>query len=311
MSENGIRAFAPATVANLGPGYDVLGLALSGLGDSVTAWISRTPGVRIRSITGDGGALPLDPDANTAGVAARETIRLAGVDIGVELAIEKGMPIGSGLGSSAASAAAAAFAVNAAIGSPLRRFELVEACVEAEAVVSGRHADNVAPAVLGGLVLVRSVDPLEIVRLPVPEGLFVALVTPDFRLDTREARAAVPETVSLEERTRTAADIGTFVAACYSSDLPLLAGCVRDEVVTPARTALIPGASDAIVRAVDCGAIASSISGAGPTVFALCHSRSIADRAVIGMEQAFASAGLSSSSLVSPAECPGARLENG
>ena len=311
MTTQGIRAFAPATVANLGPGYDVLGLAVAGLGDRVTAWASDAPGVRIRSISGDGGLLPTDPEKNTAGVAARETIRRAGVEVGVELAIEKGMPIGSGLGSSAASAAASAFAVNVALGSPLRRIELVEACVEAEALVSGRHADNVAPSVLGGLVLVRGVDPLEVVRLPVPEGLFLALVTPEFQLETRAARAAVPETVSLAERTRTAADIGTFVAACYSSDLPLLAGCVRDEVVTPARAALIPGAAAAINAALDGGALASSISGAGPTVFALCHSRAIAARAAGRMSGAFEAAGLASSFLLSPAECPGARLEDG
>jgi homoserine kinase len=298
-------------VANLGPGYDVLGLAVAGIGDSVTAWPTAELGVRIRSISGDEGVLSLDSERNTAGIAARETLRRAGADVGVELAIDKGMPIGSGLGSSAASAAAAAFAVNVALGSPLSRIELVEACVEAEAAVSGRHADNVAPAVLGGLVLVRGVNPLEVVRLPVPEGLFVALVTPKFQLETRAARDAVPATVSLAERTRTAADIGTFVAACYSSDIRLLAGCVRDEVVTPARAALIPGAADAIDRALSSGALSSSISGAGPTIFALCHSSVIADRVVGAMASAFSSAGLSSTSLVSPAECPGARLDDG
>jgi homoserine kinase len=308
MRTSGVTAFAPATVANLGPGFDVLGLAISGVGDTVTVFVTEEPGVRIRAIHGDGGVLPVDPTKNTAGIAAAQTIERAGVDCGVELVINKGMPIGSGLGSSAASAAAAAFAVNVAVGAPLRRLELVEACVEAEAAVAGRHADNVAPAILGGLVLVRGVDPLDVVRLPVPDGLYLAVVTPDFALPTKEARAALPVSVTLQQRTRNAADIATFVAACYSSDLPLIARSVRDDIVTPARSALIPGADAAMDAALGAGALASSISGAGPSIFALCHSERIAAAAAWAMRAAFLAAGLKSFSVVSAAECPGARI---
>ncbi len=308
MSTQGVTAFAPATVANLGPGFDVLGLAISGVGDQVTAFVTDEPGVRIREIHGDGGVLPIEPERNTAGIAAAQTIERAGLDCGVDLIINKGMAIGSGLGSSAASAAAAAFAVNVAVGAPLRRLELVEACVEAEAAVAGRHADNVAPAILGGLVLVRGVDPLDVVRLPVPDGLYLAVVTPDFELPTKEARAALPASVSLRDRTRNAADIATFVAACYSSDLPLIARAVRDDVVTPARAALIPGGGAAMAAALGAGALASSISGAGPSIFALCHSARIAADAARAMTAAFQTADLSSTSVVSAAECPGARI---
>lgn len=308
MGNVGVTAFAPATVANLGPGFDVLGLAISGVGDQVTAFVTDEAGVRIRSIHGDGGVLPLDPARNTAGIAAAQTLERAGLDCGVDLVINKGMPIGSGLGSSAASAAAAAFAVNVAIGAPLRRLELVEACVEAEAAVAGRHADNVAPAILGGLVLVRGVDPLDVVRLPVPAGLHLAVVTPDFELPTKHARAALPTSVSLKDRTRNAADIATFVAACYSSDLPLIARSVRDDIVTPARAALIPGGDAVMAAALAAGALASSISGAGPSIFALCHSPRIAAAAATAMAAAFLDAGLQSTSVVSAAECPGARI---
>lgn len=303
-----VRAFAPATVANLGPGFDVLGLAVSEPGDTVVARRSSTPGVTIAAITGDDGRLPLDASENTAGIAAAQTLLRAGVDIGVELEIHKAMPIGSGLGSSAASAAAAAFAVNALIGTPLRRRDLILPCVEAEAAVAGRHADNVAPALLGGLVLVRSVDPLDVVRLPVPDGLLVVVVTPDFELSTRKAREALPTSLPMASRVRIAADIATFVAACYSSDLSLLAGCVRDDVVTPARAALVPGSPEAMEAAHQAGALGASVSGSGPSVFALCHSRHVATRVADAMVAAFAAAKLDASVVISPAECPGARI---
>lgn len=308
VRRNEIRAFAPATVANLGPGFDVLGLAVQSPGDVVVAREAARPGVHIVDITGDDGRLPRDAERNTAGIAARFTLERAGVDMGVELEIHKAMPIGSGLGSSAASAAAAAFAVNALIGSPLRRRELIAPCVEGEAAVAGRHADNVAPALLGGLVLVRSVEPLDVLRLPVPKGLVVVVVTPDFELPTRLAREVLPEMIPLSARVRAAADIATFVAACYSSDLSLLARCVRDDIVTPARAALIPGAHEAMAVAQDVGALAASVSGAGPSIFALCHSFAVARRVATAMVGAFERAGLQSSTVVSPAECPGARI---
>lgn len=303
-----VTAFAPATVSNLGPGFDLLGLAVSGPGDTVTARRVPGEGVRIARVEGDGGVLPREAARNTAGIAAAATLRRAGVSAGVELELRKGMPIGSGLGSSAASAAAAAYAVNLLLGSPLRVEELVEPCVEAEATVSGRHADNVAPALLGGLVLVRSVDPVEVLRLPVPAGLHVAVVTPAFELSTREARAVLPATVPLQAMVRNTAHAAALVAACYTGDLELLRRCVVDEVVAPARAALIPGCGAVVGAALDAGALGSSISGAGPSIFALCRSEESAQEAAAAMRAAFREAGgLDSSAVVSPADAPGAR----
>jgi homoserine kinase len=302
-----ITVFAPATVANLGLGFDILGLALREPGDLVTARLRREPGVRIRSVTGDKGALPLDPERNTAGVAASYTLRLAGASTGVELDVEKRMPLGSGLGSSAASAAAAALAVNLLVGAPLRKADLVPACIEAEAAVAGRHADNVAPSLLGGLILVRSLDPLDLIRLPVPDGLTVAVVTPDFELLTREARSVLPREVPLAALVRNTANVTALVSACYSGDLDLLSRCVPDEVVTPARAHLIPGCMEVISAALEAGAVGSSISGSGPSVFALCHSQRAAREAAAAMSRAFERAGLESRSVVSPADCQGAR----
>jgi homoserine kinase len=302
-----ITAFAPATVANLGAGLDVLGLALAAPGDRVTARLSDGRGVTIATVSGDGGALTLDPEKNTAGIAAAATLARAGITTGVALTLHKGMPIGSGLGSSAASAAAAAYAVNLLIGSPLRKAELVGPCLDAEAAVSGRHADNVAPALLGGLILVRSLDPLDLIRLPVPEGLVVAVVTPKMELSTRAARAALPKDVPLASLVRNTAHVGAFISACYSGDLGLLGRSISDAVATPARMPLIPGCAGVIEAALDAGALGSSISGAGPSIFALCRSERSAGEVAARMVAAFAAAGMVANSIVSPADCPGAR----
>jgi homoserine kinase len=303
-----VTAFAPATVANLGPGFDVLGLALGAPGDTVTARRVGTPGVRIVAVHGDGGVLPLETDRNTAGIAAVETLRRAGVEgIGVELTVHKGLPIGSGLGSSAASAAAAACAVNILVGSPLRKSDLVGPCIEAEAAVSGRHADNVAPALLGGLILVRCVTPLDIVRVPLPDGLAITVVTPAFELATKAARAVLPTQVPLEDLVRNTANIGALISACHSGDLGLLGRCVTDRVVAAARAALVPGAPEVIAAALDKGALGASISGAGPSVFALCRSPRSARESSLAMIAAFAKAGLAATSTISDVDCPGAR----
>ncbi len=308
MSAKTVRVFAPATTANLGLGFDILGLALDGLGDTVVARRSRQPGVRITSITGDDGRLPLEAEANTAGVAAIETMRRAGTEIGVELQIEKGMPLGSGLGSSAASAAASALAVNTLLGSPLRRQQLVEPCIAAEAAVSGRHADNVAPALLGGLILVRSLEPLDLIRLPIPAELYAVVATPDFELNTRDARRVLPESVGLDELVRTTANIAALTCACFTSDLALFARCITEDAITAARAPLIPGCKQVIARALGAGALGSSISGSGPSIFALCRSKRSAVSVSHAMSAAFAEAGLKASLLVSAAECPGARV---
>ncbi len=302
-----VRAFAPATVANLGPGFDLLGLALIGPGDTVVARRSSEPGVRINAIHGDGGVLSLDASRNTAGIAATLTLRRAGIDAGVDLELHKGLALGSGLGSSAASAAAAALAVNLLVGAPLRKAELIAPCIEAESAVSGRHADNVAPALLGGLVLIRALDPLDVIRLPIPGELSLAVVTPRFELNTRASRAALPAEVPIASMVRNTANVAAFVSACFSGDLGLLARAMEDHIVTPARAPLIPGCDAVIAAALAAGAIGSSISGSGPSIFALCRSERSAAHAAAEMQEAFRLNGLESTAILSPADCPGAR----
>ncbi|MCP3979195.1 MAG: homoserine kinase [bacterium] len=302
-----IRVFAPATVANLGPGFDVLGLAVAEPGDTVVARVVSSSGVTLKAVHGDGGALPVDAATNTAGIAAREVLARAGIEAGIELELFKGMPIGSGLGSSAASAAAAALATNVLLGSPLRKTELVEPCMEAEAAVAGRHADNVAPALLGGLILVRSTDPLDLIRLPVPEGLTVSVATPAFSLPTREAREALPDRVALPEMVANNANVAGMISAFHSGDFGLLARSMVDNIVTPARAPLIPGCLGVIQAAHDAGALGSSISGAGPSVFALCRSARNANEVGTAMRDAFNKAGLDATFVIGSADSPGAR----
>lgn len=306
-------ASAPASIGNVGPGFDILGLAVQGPEDRVTARLANHAEVRIVAIDSPhpgADELPTDVERNTAGIAAVHTRRVAGrEDIGIDLEIHKGIQLESGLGSSAASAAAASFAVNQLLGCPLRTADLIGPCLEAEAAVSGRHADNVAPALLGGLVLVRSWgERPRAQRLPVPAGLLTVVVSPRARLSTKLAREAVPETIPLEARTRNAVNIATFISACYSNDIGLLTECIEDRVVTDARLPLIPGGARAIQAARDAGALASTISGAGPSLFAFCHSTPVAESIAQSMTAAFGEEGIEARAVISPADCAGARL---
>lgn len=300
-----VRAFAPATIGNVDVGFDVLGLALEGIGDVVVATLDVGSGVRIGEV--HGAELPRAPDANTAGIAAIEVCRRAGIDAGIRLDVHKGLPVGTGMGSSAASAAAAAFATNRLLGAPLDESSLVACCVEAEAAVSGRHADNVAPALLGGLVLVRGVEPVRLVQLPVPTGLRTVVVRPDLVVPTREARAALPDRVPMADLIASTRNIASFVAGCFQGDLALLGDAMQDPVVTPVRVGLIPGAAEALGAARSAGALGASVSGAGPSLFALCDSVEVAERVGDGMVAAFAAVGCAASVLHSRGDAPGAR----
>lgn len=282
-----VTAFAPATSANLGPGFDLLGVAIEGLGDSVTAWRRKELGVVIESIEGDHGALPLEAEKNTAGIAAIETLRLIAADVGVGLHIHKGLPIGSGLGSSAASAAAAIWAVNALLDKPLGRKELLHAGLVAEASVGGWHADNVAPSLFGGLLLVRSYDPVELIELPTPDHLIFVLTSPHFELRTKLARAALPKSILLKQHIANNGNLAAMIAACFTNSLPLFGRAVQDAIVEPARAHLIPGFVEVKQAALQAGALACSISGGGPTIFAITDNPKQATLIAHAMEDAF------------------------
>jgi homoserine kinase len=227
---------------------------------------------------------------------------------GIALSVYKGLPLSGGQGGSAASAVAGAVAVNALLGSPLDREALVEACLSAEESVSGRHADNVAPSLFGGIVLVRSLDPLDLVQLPVPDELRVVLVRPDQQLRTADARSVLPHDISREIALHQAAQVGAIVAALASGDYALLGRAIDDRIAEPARTRLLPGFAEAKRAALNAGALGSSISGAGPTAFALARGDETAQRVSEAMTAAYAAKGFPSQARIARVDRRGARL---
>jgi homoserine kinase len=284
-----LRVFAPATVANLGPGFDVLGLALASPGDIVEAEVSDRPGVEIVEVTGDGGALSRDPQRNVAGMAAAEALRRARASTGVRLWLRKQMPLASGLGSSGASSAAGAVAVNELLGRPLAGRELVLAAMEGERGGAGAaHADNVAPAILGGIVLIRSYDPLDIVSLPVPADLHVVVAHPHCQVSTEKARTLVKgRTYEIGHIVSNLGNVAALVAGLASGDLALIGRSIDDRLIEPLRAELIPGFAEVKKAALTSGGLGCSIAGSGPSVFAFAGDADAAGRVGAAMQKAF------------------------
>ncbi len=289
----------PGGIGNFGPGLDVLGCALTGARDQVIAEWSQTAGITI--IDAGHPQLPTDPAKNTASIAAAAVMRAAttrGVRVshpGIAITIKKGLPLSGGQGGSAASAVAGAVAANALIwpvGSGLTQNELLTCALEGEEAVAGRHLDNIAPSLLGGIVLVRSLDPIEVVKIPAPEGLRIVLATPAQQLTTTRARSVLPIEVPRSIVVHQLAQVAAIISACHSGDLALLGRAMDDRIAEPARTPLLPGFADAKISAIDAGALGVSISGAGPTAFALCDSESTASKIAQAMQSAYARAGL-------------------
>lgn len=307
MSRSLARAFAPASIGNVGVGFDLLGLAIAGAGDTVTVSRSAEPGVRIRAIRGSEVALPTEPEDNTAGRALLSLLERAQPGFGLDVEIDKGIAYGSGMGGSAASAVAAVVAANALLDAPLDVDALYACALDGEAVASGgRHGDNVAPMLLGGLVLtVGDATPL---KLPTPPGVYSVLVHPDCVLETRRARAALATPYALHEFVAQNGHLARFIAGLYRSDLELIGAGLRDDLVEPRRAALIPGFADVKQAALDAGALGASISGAGPSVFAWCLGLDAAERTGAAMRAAFAAHDLDSQTYISPLDAPGARL---
>lgn len=288
-----ISVFAPATVANVASGFDVLGFALEAPGDVVTLRRRKEPGIVVTSIRGDGGRLPRDPAKNTAAVAAGAFLEAIGRPFGLEIELEKRMPLASGLGSSAASAVAAVTAASRLAGDPLPREALLLFTMLAEKAACGAaHADNVAPALLGGFVLVRSYEPLDVIKLPVPPGLACAVVHPHTEVRTEDARRILRKEIKLAAAIRQWGNLAALVAALYRGDLALLGRSLQDVVAEPARSVLIPGFDEVKAAALAAGALGCSISGSGPSVFALCRDRAAAAPAGAAMVAAFRQAGL-------------------
>jgi homoserine kinase len=300
-------AFAPASVGNVAVGFDLLGHALAGAGDRVLARRVDQAGVCVRAITGTAMSLPLDVVRNTAARAVHALLSTHAPDLGIELEIEKGIPLGSGMGGSAASAVAGLVAANALLDAPLAFEQLYDYALEGEFAASGgRHGDNVAPSLLGGLVLATHAG---CIALTVPQGLTCLLVHPDLVVETRVARARLREPYPLSDFVQQSEALALFLCGLQRGDMRLLRAGLKDVLVEPRRADLIPGFAAVKSAMLDHGALGASISGAGPSVFSWFESAAAAERALPDAVAAFAHAGLPATGMLSPVAAPGARVE--
>lgn len=295
---------ATASVANVSCGFDCIGYAICAPCDAVR--IRPVPGdeIRIEMRGRHGDGIPVHPQNNTAGAAMLSLLEARQLRRGFEVVIEKGIAAGGGMGSSAASAAAAVVGLNQILGEPLALAELLPHAMVGEAAASGGfHADNVAPALLGGMVLIRDYDPLDIVPVPLPEGLHSTVVAPQFVINTRDARGHLPGTVEIKTAVSQAGNLAGFVLAMAGGDFALMGRAMVDHFAEPARAQLIPGYSAVRAAAMDSGVIGCGISGSGPTMFALSASREVAEGAADAMRAAFRSHGLASTAYSGPICC--------
>jgi homoserine kinase len=301
-------AFAPASVGNVAVGFDMLGHALEGPGDRATVTLNQTGQVRITAIRGVVQALPLDPMQNTAGRALTAMLAHVPKGLGFDVELEKGIALGSGMGGSAASAVAALVAANAALRTPLALETIYQLAIEGEFAASGsHHGDNVGPMLLGGLVIAPANGMA--VKVPVPDWLHVGLVHPHFVLETRMARLALKGAYELHQFVAQSEALALTLAGCFRSDASLLRRGLKDVLVEPRRASLIPGFAQVQAAALEAGALGSSISGAGPSVFGWFESKAAAEAAVVHMAKAFKAVGLDSDVVVGRVDAPGARVE--
>lgn len=281
-----IKIFCPATIANLSCGFDVLGLCLATAGDEMIVRKSDVKGVRITKIVG--ADLPMETENNVAGVAALAMLEEVETEFGFEIEIYKHIKAGSGIGSSAASSAGAVFGINELLGRPFTRKELVKFAMQGEKLASGNaHADNVAPALLGGFTLVRCSNPLDIIKIESPSELYATVVHPQIELKTSDARSVLKQTVSLKSAITQWGNVGGLVAGLYTEDYELIGRSLHDEIIEPVRSMLIPGFDLIKQTAYENGALGSGISGSGPSIFALSKGKENADKIAKAMSAVY------------------------
>jgi len=296
-----VKVFAPATVANVVCGFDVLGFAVNEPGDEVIMRITDKPGVVISKITGDAGKLPLNPAKNTVSASVQDYLEHIGrTDLGIDIELHKKMPIGSGLGSSSASTVAGLFAINTLMDNQLTNKELVPFAMKGEELACGYgHADNVAPALLGGFVLIRSYEPLDVIALPFPEELYSAIVYPEVDVPTKDARQMIRSKVLLKDAVKQWGNVAGLVTGLFMKDYDLIGRSMVDVLVEPTRSILIPDFYKMRSIAMDMGAISFGISGSGPSVFALTKDKETAHLITQALQKQLKSIQINSLSFVS------------
>ena len=303
-----IKIFAPATVANVSCGFDILGFALDAPGDVVEVLMTDTPGIKITNHI-IGLDLPTDPAKNTSAVALQAYLNELDSEQGFEIIFHEKILPGSGIGSSSASAVAGVFGANELLGRPMLRKELVQFAMQGERAASGAaHADNVAPCMLGGFVLVRSYLPLDIIQLPYPKELYAVVVHPQIEVKTADARRILPIEIPLKDAVRQWGNVAGLVAGLTTGDLSLIGRSLEDIIVEPVRSTLIPGFYKAKQAGMDAGALGGSISGSGPSIFLLCADAEIAHRAANAMGAEYDNLGIANKVYVSKINEQGPRV---
>ena len=286
-----VKVFAPATVANVSCGFDVLGFCLDHVGDEIIVHKSPQPGVRITKI--EGQKLPLATKENVAGVAAEALLEKYRTDVGFEIEIYKGIKAGSGIGSSAASSAGAVFGINALLGEPFSRNQLIEFAMKGEELASGAaHADNVSPALLGGFTLVRCGKTPDIISLPSPEDLYATIIHPKIELRTADARSVLKKTILLEKGIQQWGNLAALVSALYTNDYDLISRSLVDVVIEPERSVLIPHFNEMKKAALSAGALGSGISGSGPSIFTFSKGHATAEKVQQALIETFSPLGI-------------------
>jgi len=309
MKKN-IKVFAPATVSNVGCGFDTIGFAIDKPGDIVSLKLRTDGKIRITKITGDKGVLPTDINKNTASVAIIELLNnYKDKSIGVDVEIRKKMPIGSGLGSSAASAVAAVYGMNILLDNYFSEKDILDFAIKGESIASGAiHADNVAPSLTGGFILIRDYNPLEIIKLPVPKNLYTTVIYPHIIIETKRARKLIKKQITIASARKHFGNIGSLVSALYEENIDLLGRTIQDEISEPARATLIPGFYDIKKAALNTGAYGCSISGSGPSIFAFSKSKNIAVKIGKAMQEVTNKIGVKSNIYISKINKVGPRI---
>ena len=286
-----IRIFVPATIANVSCGFDVLGLCLEAVGDEMIIKKTAKKGITISKIIGQ--KLPLNPTENVAGVAGLALLEKVDIDFGFDIEIIKNIKPGSGIGSSAASAAGAVFGINEILGKPFSLKSLIPFAMEGEKLASGTaHADNVAPALLGGFTLVRSYEPLDVIKIHTPKELYATVIHPQIEIKTKDSRAVVKKQVSLQTAVTQLGNLGGLISGLYTENYELISNSLHDELVEPYRSILIPE-FDAIKKTcIENGALGSGISGSGPSIFALSKGIENAQKVANSMKEVYSKTGI-------------------
>jgi homoserine kinase len=304
-----IKVFAPATVANVTCGFDILGFAVDQPGDEITLKKSSSGQVKILAITGDGGALPLDSDKNTCSAVIKMFLKDLGIDQGIDIYLDKKMPLGSGLGSSAASSVAAIFAINELMGNPRELEDLLPYAMEGERVACGAaHADNVAPGLYGGFVLIRSYEPLDVIKLKTPDDLYATLIHPQIEVKTKDAREILRKEIYFKDSVKQSGNVAGLITGLLTSDYGLISRSMHDYIVEPIRSILIPGYNEVREAALEIGALGAGISGSGPSIFALSNKLEIADKIAVEMKKIYTGFEIESETYVSKINQAGPKI---